>query len=198
MVFNRSVSKTLVAGLASFILTGCANATEAEPAAGPGAQQEAAAPAVSIDRTSFDRWLQDAVRDAAANGISQTTIDRTLGKVEPVPRVIELDRFQPEYTQTFWTYMDRATNAKRVEQGRELLRRHAPLLAEIERKYGVQPRFLVAFWGLETNFGATFGGFPVIGSLATLAFDERRAAFFRRELMTPCALWMTVILLPNV
>lgn len=157
---------------------------------GEGARaQQATAPAVpEIDQAAFTRWLEDLKAEARAQGISEKTLQTVLGDVQPIRRVLELDRFQPEFTQTFWTYLNRAVDPRRLERGRQMLRAHADLLAAVGRQYGVQPRFLVAFWGLETNFGATFGGFPVIDALATLAFDERRAAFFRSELLDALAI----------
>jgi membrane-bound lytic murein transglycosylase B len=131
----------------------------------------------------FARWLADLRLEARGQGISQATLDRALGSVKPIARVIELDRRQPEFTQTFWSYLDRAVSDQRVETGRRLLTKHAVLLQDVERRYGVQPRFLVAIWGLESDYGNVTGGFPVIGALVTLAHDERRSDFFRAELL---------------
>ncbi len=131
---------------------------------------------------AFDEWLVDLTAEAKARGISEETLTLAFAGVKPVPRVIELDRRQPEFTQTFWRYLDTRVSDSRIEQGRTLLRTHGPLLREIEQKYGVQGRFLVAFWGLETNFGQYLGGFKVIDALATLAHDPRRSAFFRTQL----------------
>jgi membrane-bound lytic murein transglycosylase B len=131
----------------------------------------------------FARWLADLRLEARGQGISQATLDRALGSVKPIARVIELDRRQPEFTQTFWSYLDRAVSDQRVETGRRLLAKHAALLQDVERRYGVQPRFLVAIWGLESDYGNVTGGFPVIGALVTLAHDERRSDFFRAELL---------------
>jgi membrane-bound lytic murein transglycosylase B len=103
--------------------------------------------------------------------------------LQPIPRVIELDRRQPEFTQTFWRYLDARVTEGRIKRGRQLLAEHKDLLDRIERRYRVQPRFLVAFWALETNFGDYLGSFPVIGSLATLAHDPRRSDFFRSQLL---------------
>jgi membrane-bound lytic murein transglycosylase B len=97
--------------------------------------------------------------------------------------VIELDRRQPEFMQSFRDYLDKRVTPERVERGRALLKKHRDLLTQVRDTYGVQPHYLVAFWGLESNFGDYLGGFPVIGSLATLAYDERRSAFFRRQLL---------------
>lgn len=135
------------------------------------------------EQPDFQAWLQDLRREAAAAGISQATLDAALSDVSPIERVIELDRRQPEYTQTFWSYLDKRVTPERIARGRELLVQHRALLARVQARYGVQPRFLVAFWGLETNFGQYTGGYPVVGALATLAYDERRGDFFRKELL---------------
>lgn len=135
------------------------------------------------EQPNFQAWLQDLRREAAAAGISQATLDAALSDVSPIERVIELDRRQPEYTQTFWSYLDKRVTPERIARGRELLVQHRALLARVQARYGVQPRFLVAFWGLETNFGQYTGGYPVVGALATLAYDERRGDFFRKELL---------------
>lgn len=131
----------------------------------------------------FATWLEDLRREAAETGVSGTTLDAALAGLEPIPRVIELDRRQPEFTQTFWNYLDTRVTEQRVERGRALLEEHRRLLASVEREYGIPPRYLVAFWGLETNFGSYLGDFPVVGSLATLAYDERRSEFFRTQLL---------------
>jgi membrane-bound lytic murein transglycosylase B len=131
----------------------------------------------------FSTWLEGVRREARAKGISDATLHETLDGLQPIPRVIELDRRQPEFTQAFWHYLDSRVTRGRIERGRMLMEQHAPLLAAIEKEYKVQPRFLVAFWGLETNFGDYLGSFPVIGSLATLAHDPRRSDFFRSELL---------------
>ena len=131
----------------------------------------------------FSSWLNELRQEAHTKGISEATIHEALDNLEPIPRVIELDRRQPEFTQTFWRYLDARVTEDRIERGRTLLKEHEALFNTIEMHYGVQPRFLVAFWGLETNFGDYLGGFPVIGSLATLAHDTRRSDFFRSELL---------------
>lgn len=140
-----------------------------------------AAPA-ALASEPFDVWLQELKSEARAKGISETTLETAFKDVSPIEKVLEYDRKQPEFSQTFWTYLNRAVSDQRINRGKALLREHAALLAEVEAKYGVQPRFLVSFWGLETNYGDYTGGFPVIASLATLAHDERRAEFFRAEL----------------
>ena len=132
---------------------------------------------------NFSSWLIELRQEARANGISEATLHEALDNLEPIPRVIELDRRQPEFVQTFWRYLDARVSEKRIERGRNLLKTHKELFDTIEMRYGVQPRFLVAFWGLETNFGDYLGSFSVISSLATLAHDPRRSDFFRAELL---------------
>jgi membrane-bound lytic murein transglycosylase B len=131
----------------------------------------------------FSGWLEGLRQEARSKGIREATLHEALDNLEPIPRVIELDRKQPEFTQTFWRYLDARVTETRIERGRTLLEVHKELLDRIEMRYGVQPRFLVAFWGLETNFGDYLGSFSVIGSLATLAYDTRRSDFFRAELL---------------
>ena len=131
----------------------------------------------------FSGWLNELRQEAQTKGISEATIHEALDNLEPIPRVLELDKKQPEFTQTFWRYLDARVTENRIERGRTLLKKYEELFNTVERHYGVQPRFLVAFWGLETNFGDYLGSFPVIGSLATLAHDTRRSDFFRSELL---------------
>ncbi|MFU8819676.1 MAG: lytic murein transglycosylase [Desulfurivibrio sp.] len=132
--------------------------------------------------TPFNEWLQELRVEALQRGIRAETLDAALTGVEPIPRVIELDQQQPEFTLTFQQYRDRVVPQSRIEMGRKRLADHHELLTEIGKKFGVQPRFIVALWGIETDFGRITGGFPVIASLATLAHDGRRSAYFRREL----------------
>ncbi|WP_245649067.1 lytic murein transglycosylase [Magnetovibrio blakemorei] len=134
---------------------------------------------------SFADWLVELRAEARTKGISDKTLDAALTGLEPIPRVVELDRRQPEFTWTFRKYMDNLVNDKRIETGKLKLAENAKMLTEISEKYGVQPRFLIAFWGLETDFGRLAEGyFPTIAALATLAHDGRRSKFFRQQLFT--------------
>lgn len=135
----------------------------------------------------FDSWLKQFKSEARKQGVPDKLLADAFAGVQPIDRVIELDRRQPEFTLTFWHYLDRAITPDRVAKGRALMKKHRKLLDRVEKKYGVQPRFLVAFWGMETGFGAHLGSFPLIGALATLAYDERRSEFFRKELMAALA-----------
>lgn len=131
----------------------------------------------------FGQWLDGVREDARARGITLSTLDRALAGLNPIERVLELDRRQPEFTRTFWGYLDSFVTEERIQRGQRLMAQHQALLARVRDQYGVQARFLVAFWGMETNYGDYTGGFPVIGATATLAHDLRRSDFFRNELM---------------
>ena len=108
---------------------------------------------------------------------------RRLTGVQLIPRVIELDRKQPEFTLTFAQYLERVVSVSRQQRARARYDTHRELLTEIGDKYGVQPRFIVALWGIETDFGRVLGGFDVIPALVSLSYDGRRSAFFRKELI---------------
>ena len=131
----------------------------------------------------FETWLQGLRAEAAGQGIRENILASALDGIKRVPRVIELDRKQPEFSLTFRQYMDRVVPNSRVKKGRKKLAENKALLEEVGKKYGVQPRFIVAFWGIETDFGRVTGGFRLIPALATLAHDGRRSKYFRKELM---------------
>jgi membrane-bound lytic murein transglycosylase B len=131
----------------------------------------------------FAAWLTDFRQAALSEGISSETLDAVLPGLTFRARVVELDRRQPEGTLTYAEYLSRVLPPARVNRGKRLLRKHRALLTETGDAYGVQPRFIVALWGIESDFGRVTGGFPVLDSLATLAFDGRRGEFFRGQLL---------------
>ena len=134
---------------------------------------------------SFDEWLKELRAEALGLGISESTLDAALTLVEePIPRVLELDKSQPEFVQTFAGYMRNRLSDARIERGKSLLVEYKDLFNRIQQQYGVQPHYLVSFWALESNFGDFTGGFFVVNALATLAYDPRRSDFFRNELLT--------------
>jgi membrane-bound lytic murein transglycosylase B len=133
---------------------------------------------------TFEQFLAGVRTEALERGIRAQTLDVALAGVTPLARIIELDRAQPEFTLTFEQYLGGRVTQARVDRGKQLLNENRELLAQVEAKYGVQPRFIVALWGLESDFGRVTGGFSVIQALATLAYDERRSAYFRRELLS--------------
>jgi membrane-bound lytic murein transglycosylase B len=138
---------------------------------------------LALADASFDQWLTQLRKDALADGISDATLDAALKDVKLIERVIELDRSQPEFTLTFAQYLERVVPVSRQNRAKARFDEHRDLLKEIGQTYGVQPRFVVALWGIETDFGRVQGGFKVIPALVTLAYDGRRSEFFRKELM---------------
>ena len=133
--------------------------------------------------TGFAAWLDGLRGEARSKGISDSTLDQALAGVEPIPRVIELDQRQPEGRMTFVEYKGKVISDARIAQGRRLLAEHRSLLREVEARYGVPAEVIVALWGIESSFGEFKGRFPVVASLATLAYDGRRSSFFRGELL---------------
>jgi len=143
----------------------------------------ASARAPRANTIDFATWLRELRGEAMGKGISARTLSEALDGVQPIDRVLELDRRQPEFTMTFRDYLARVVNDARVEKGRRLLEENRALLEKVARNYGVQPRFIVALWGIESDFGRITGGFQVVAALATLAYDGRRSKFFRQELL---------------
>ncbi|RYZ93701.1 MAG: lytic murein transglycosylase [Moraxellaceae bacterium] len=123
-------------------------------------------------------------KKAKATGISDGIINGSLANAKLNKRVIELDRQQPEFTTTFADYFNRRVTDQRVAQGQALLVKHQSLFDKVTQQYGVPAPYLLAFWGLETNYGSFFGNIPVVDSLSTLACDARRSDFFTSELMS--------------
>ncbi len=132
---------------------------------------------------SFEAWQAELRTEALSKGISPDVFDTAFVGLQPIKRVIELDRSQPEFTMTLETYLSKVVSNTRVKKARKKLTEHKKILNEMSKKFGVQPRFIVALWGIETNFGQHTGGFPVIAALATLAHDGRRSSYFRGELL---------------
>jgi membrane-bound lytic murein transglycosylase B len=120
--------------------------------------------------------------EALQQGLQAATVRDILAKAQPIERVIELDRHQPEFTSTFADYLNRRVTQTRVDKGRKLYKKYHKLLTRITRQTGVPGQYLLAFWGLETNYGSYMGEVPTINALATLACDKRRARFFSQQL----------------
>jgi membrane-bound lytic murein transglycosylase B len=132
----------------------------------------------------FAAWLVKLRADASAAGISQSTLDAALAGIEaPQPQVIERDQKQPEKLQSLEDYVATRVSAERIAEGRRMLRRYPTWLGRVESQYGVQRRFIVALWGIESNYGGNTGQLPIIPALVTLAYDVRRGDYFRKELL---------------
>lgn len=149
-------------------------------------QQPATGVAISdpapVEPPPFDDWLGALLAEARERGYSEQLLKETLSGVEPIERVIQSDRSQAELMPGFERYLSSRVTRTVVRRGRDLARQHRTLLRRISAKYGVQPRVLVAIWGIETRYGRVTGRVPVFQALTTLAWEPRRADFFRREL----------------
>ena len=133
----------------------------------------------------FSTFMATLAREAQAAGVSRTTIDSAFAGISPDPAVLAFDRRQRgTFRKSFEEYAATRVTAGRIKTGRQLLARHAALLARIERQFGVPPRLIVAIWGLESDFGTgDMGRLPVIRVVATLAHDCRRTDLFQREVI---------------
>ncbi len=131
----------------------------------------------------FSAWIEAFKAEARTKGISERTLETAFRNVRLNARVIELNENQPEFSRAIWDYMDGAVSSDRVARGRSLLRQNRKPLGRAERQYGVPDSIVTAIWGLESNFGTNLGGFRVVEALSTLAFDGRRAAFGREQLL---------------
>ncbi len=181
------------------LLGGCAapvapgsRAAGAPPAAvpAPAPQQGAATPqpapedaAQVAEEKSFKAWLDAFGREALAAGIRPATVQQVLLTARLQPRVIELDRAQPEFTRTPWAYLDSAVSPQRIAAGRAKRIEYRVPLEVAEARYGVPASIITAIWGMESNYGGNFGSFRAVDALATLAFEGRRRDWARSELL---------------
>lgn len=148
-------------------------ATGAAPAAEPPA----------YDTAAYARCVDRLARDASAAGISQATFDAHVRPVTPDTSVLALLDYQPEFRTPIWDYLAGLVDEERVADGKAMLEEHATTLARVEEVYGVDPETVVAVWGVESDFGSTFGKRPLLESLTTLSCMGRRQDFFRGELL---------------
>jgi lytic murein transglycosylase len=180
--------------LALVVLAGCAAAPASAPApaadlgakARPSAAPSAPVPAGASEgalQQRFAKWVMDFRPAARAAGISEATLRAAFDEVQYLPRVVELDRAQPEFTRTVWDYLDSVVTSQRVALGQEKLVQVRPEAEGAAARYGVPAENLVAIWGVESNYGTNYGSTSAIDALATLGFDGRREAWARRELL---------------
>jgi lytic murein transglycosylase len=132
---------------------------------------------------AYDKWLADFEREAMAQGISQQTIATTAPYLTYDQRIVNIDRGQRVFTQTFLEFSDRMAAAYRIQRGAALIKTYAPVFERIDKQFGVPAPVIVAFWGLESDFGANMGNYRSLSSIASLAYDCRRADRFRAQLL---------------
>jgi membrane-bound lytic murein transglycosylase B len=162
--------------LGALVVAGCMAAAQL--------QQLPPVPPVAPPPIPFDEWLAGVRAEAAERGIRTEVIEQALGNVERVEQVIERDRTQPEFVLDLGAYLKRRLTKQTVRTAQQMYTKHRTLLYRVGDQYGVSPRVLVSVWGIESNFGRFSGVRPTISTLATLAYDQRRSAFFRMELFS--------------
>ena len=138
-------------------------------------------PAQAQTATDFSSCLSSLRAPARAAGVQEATFTRHTEGLVPDMSVIDKLNFQPEFTTAIWDYLAGLVDDERVAEGRAMLQRHADTLAQVQQRYGVDPATVVAVWGVESNFGQTFGKYPLVQALGTLSCFGRRQAYFRGE-----------------
>ena len=161
-------------GLGSTLLAACSTG---------GSSSTPASRMRTIPNDGWDTWVASFKSRAAAQGISQTTINTAFQGAGYLPDVIERDRNQVEFKRSLEDYLAIAASDERIATGKQMLVRHAGTLSQIEAKYGVDKQVILAVWGLESRYGARRGDVPVVSAVSTLAYDGRRGAFFEKQLV---------------
>ena len=131
----------------------------------------------------FNNWKNEFKKVALNNNISEETFNLTMSNVKFLPKVIEYDRYQPEFYEDTKTYISKRTSSKKVLQGLKLYKKNVDLISSIENEFNIEKELLLSLMGIETNFGNYVGKMDILSSLATLSFDKRRSEFFTNELL---------------
>ncbi len=178
----KSTKRFRAAGTCLALLSGLWVLGFAHPTLAAGQQNTGEEEVIEIP-PGFEDWRTAFRAEAVAQGIPGSVYDQALKDVTPDPRVLKRNAHQPEFSRPVWDYLDSAVSPARVRNGQAKLAQHRDLLAQVERRYGVPARVIVAIWGLESSYGAITGSYDVIRSLSTLAYTGRRQAMGRRELL---------------
>ena len=136
----------------------------------------------NYDFSQFDNWKSEVIKNAPDYGLGKNFVQSLVKDFQVNKRVIENDKCQPEFTLTFSEYIDKRISNLRVKNGINKYNKYNSLLQKIKKVYNVQPRFIISIWGLETAYGEITGNYPVIESLLTMSYDERRRRYFTKEL----------------
>ena len=132
---------------------------------------------------NFETWLSNFKKIAISEGISEAVVNNVMGNAKFLPKVIEYDRFQPEFYEDTFTYIKKRSSKKKVKEGIRLYKEEKLIIDKVESEFQVEKELLLALMGIETNFGKYLGKMDIISSLATLSFDKRRSEFFTKELL---------------
>lgn len=143
--------------------------------------------ALAQDAPDFGSFIASVKSEGEARGLSASTL-AVLDDISPIEKVVELDHRQPEFTASYQSYLKAIMKPERIAKGRKLIAQNHDLLTAVSRKYHVQSKFIVALWGIESGFGQSMGSYSIPASLATLAWEGRRSAFFKGELFNALAI----------
>ena len=135
------------------------------------------------NEASFNTWLNDFKKKAIETGISKVVVNDVMSGAKFLPKVIEYDRYQPEFYEDTFTYIKKRTSKKKIKEGLTLYKKQKKIIDKVETEFQVEKELLLALMGIETNFGKYLGKMDIISSLATLSFDKRRSEFFTKELL---------------
>ena len=135
------------------------------------------------NKTEFNLWKEQFKKKALSYKISENTVDIVIDKVKFLPKVIEYDRYQPEFYEDTKTYISKRTSTKKIKSGFNFYNKNKKLIDDIEKRYEIEKELLLSLMGIETNFGTYVGKMDILSSLATLSFDKRRSEFFTNELL---------------
>ena len=135
------------------------------------------------NNSDFNLWIDNFKKKAISSGISKNVVNDVMSNAKFLPKVIEYDRYQPEFYEDTYTYIKKRTNMKKVRKGLALYKKEKLLIDKVDKKFLVEKELLLALMGIETNFGNYLGKMDIISSLATLSFDKRRSEFFTGELL---------------
>ena len=151
-----------------------------------------------VEANDFNDWVVDFKKRALDEGISSKTVNSVMDKAIFLPKVIEYDRYQPEFYEDTSTYINKRVNEEKIKKGLSLYIDNNSLIEEVEKKFSVEKELLLALMGVETNFGKYLGKMNIVSSLATLSFDKRRSEFFSKELLILLKLIDKDIIDPNI
>ncbi len=137
----------------------------------------------SFSSESFENWLIKFQSKAINTGISQNLVTEIMSKAKYLPKVIEYDRYQPEFYEDTLTYIKKRSSNRKIKEGLKLYSKEKNIIKTVEKEFDVEKELLLALMGIETNFGKYLGKMDIISSLATLSYDKRRSDFFTEELL---------------
>ncbi len=133
--------------------------------------------------SEFNTWVKDFKVKAINSGVSKMVVDQIMSNAKFLPKVIEYDRYQPEFYEDTFTYIKKRTSKNKIKKGLKLFKKEKETIEKIEKEFHVEKELLLALMGIETNFGNYLGKMDIVSSLATLSFDKRRSEFFTKELI---------------